>query len=191
MNYEYVDMWGAVFPHPVKIDSYRWNGWAVPYFAEENLPELVEFLNVQEFTGAPWSLDLDGVRGSHTDNFCCDWNKFAENNFVCACECDECRELWRWEDLDGERVISVGGACWCWSSSAPEDLAEEILNSLSAEDLAKLDFLRNETAHRVGGEISRAQFVFDSATGFGWSLDDFEDFADCVRSSFDCWGVTL
>jgi hypothetical protein len=183
MYSEYVDMWGAVFPHPVKIDSYRWNGWAVPYFAEENLVELVEFMNVQEFTGAPWSLDLDGVRGSHTTEICCNWNKFAENNFECACECDECRELWRWEILDGERVISVGGNAWCWSSSAPEDLAEEILGSFDEETDNNFELLRKEEIHRTQIEFSAIEFVLELSRWNGWALDDFEEFARAVNES--------
>ena len=67
MEKKYIDMWGAFFSRPVEVDSYRWNGWAVPYFVEEDLPELIKFMNEQEFTGAPWALAGDGVRGSHTD----------------------------------------------------------------------------------------------------------------------------
>ena len=178
-------MWGAVFSRPVEIDSYRWNGWAVPYFAEEDLVELVEFMNVQEFTGAPWSLDLDGVRGSHTSEICCDWNKFAENNFVCACECDECRELWRWESLEGERVISVGGGAWCWSSSAPEDLAEEILNSFDEQTDNNFELLRIEEINRTQVQFSAIQFVLGLSRWNGWELTNAEEFARAVNESAD------
>jgi hypothetical protein len=183
MNKEYVDMWGAVFPNPVLVDSERWNGWAIPYFAESDLPELVDFMNLQEFTGAPWSLDLDGVRGSHTDNVCCDWNKFAENKFVCACECDECRELWRWETLDGARVVSVGGNSWCWSSSTPEELTSEILDGLS--DVAQLVFwdLLSEHNHRVGSNLTAGEFILLMNTGNGWDITPAQKFEDSLIES--------
>jgi hypothetical protein len=183
MNKEYVDMWGAVFSRPVEIDSYRWNGWAVPYFAEEDLPELVEFMNVQEFTGAPWSLDIDGVRGSHTSEICCDWNKFAENNFVCACECDECRELWRWESLEGERVISVGGGAWCWSSSTREELANEIINAVSDQARAILWDLLAEDNHRTGNSLGGEEFILLMNSGNGWSITDSQEFERALFES--------
>jgi hypothetical protein len=119
MNREYVDMWGAVFSRPVLVAGERWNGWVIPYFGDEDLPELIKFMNVQEFTGAPFTVESFGVRGSHTDINCC---KSDGEYLKCACVCCECVDTFEYEQFEGARVVSVGGGAWCWSISTPEEL---------------------------------------------------------------------
>jgi len=119
MNKEYINMHGAVFGRPVLVESQRWNGWAIPYFTESDLPELMEYLSVQEFTGAPFKIESFGVRGTHTDINCC---KSDGEYLKCVCVCCECVDTFEWEEFNGERVVSVGGGAWCWSSSTPEEI---------------------------------------------------------------------
>ena len=132
MNKEYVNMWGAVFGRPVLVDGQRWNGWAIPYFSEEDLPALIDFMNVQEFTGAPFTVESFGVRGSHTDINCC---KPVVSDFLeCLCVCCECVDTFEWESFEGARVVSVGGGAWCWSSSTAEEFEDSLIES--AQNLA-------------------------------------------------------
>jgi hypothetical protein len=181
MNKEYVDMWGAVFPNPVLVDSERWNGWAIPYFAESDLPELVEWLSAQEVTGAPFTIEPFGVRGSHTDINCC--NPVVSDFLECLCVCCECVDTFTFEELNGERVVSVGGASWVWSSSAPEDLAEEILESFDEETDNNFELLRKEEIHRTQIQFSAIEFVLGLNRWNGWALTNAEEFARAVNES--------
>ena len=183
MYKEYVDMWGAVFGRPVLVDSQRWNGWAIPYFSEEDLPELIEFMNAQEFTGAPYSIESFGVRGTHTDINCCKPNDVSSIN--CACVCCECVDTFEWEYFECGRVVSVGGGAWCWSSSAPEDLAEEILESFDEETDNNFELLRKEEIHRTQIEFSAIEFVLGLNRWNGWELTNAEEFARAVNESAD------
>ena len=188
MEKKYIDMWGAFFSRPVAVSSYRWNGWAVPYFGEEDLPELIEFMNEQEFTGAPFSIDLDGVRGVHTDLNCCE--KFEKKYLKCSCECDECREVWGWETLDGARVVSVGGGAWCWSAHTAEELALNILDWLrnDAPTESNFDALRFEVAHRTGALYLQKDFIIELARWNGWELTNPEEFLKSINSSVESAG---
>jgi hypothetical protein len=191
MEKKYIDMWGAFFSRPVEVDSYRWNGWAVPYFAEDDLPELIKFLNENEITGAPWALAGDGVKGSHTTEICCDWKKFESNDFKCSCNCDECAELWRWEKTNsGARVVSVGGGAWCWSDNSEEELAQEILEWLERDTPTKENFhaLLNEETHRTGKQFTEIEFVLGCSRWNGWELYDPETFLSCINSSVESAG---
>jgi hypothetical protein len=190
MEKKFINMWGAYFSRPVAVDSYRWNGWAVPYFGEDDLPELIEFMNEQEFTGAPFSIDLDGVRGVHTDQICCNWEKFASNEYKCSCDCEECREVWGWETLDGARVVSVGGGAWCWSSDSAEELAEEILRWLERDTPTKENFyaLLHEETHRTRIEFTEIEFILGCSRWNGWELYEPETFLDCINSSYESAG---
>jgi len=191
MEKKYIDMWGAFFSRPVEVDSYRWNGWAVPYFGEDDLPELIKYMNEQEFTGAPWSLASDGVKGSHTTEICCDWKKFESNNFKCSCTCDECEELWRWEKTNsGARVVSVGGGAWCWSDNSEEELALTILDWLrnDAPTESNFDDLRFEVAYRTGALFLQKDFIIELSRNNGWELYDPEKFLASINSSVESAG---
>jgi len=190
MEKKYINMWGEFFPHPVLVSDSRWNGWAVPYFGEDDLPELIEFMNEKEFTGAPFSIDLDGVRGVHTDQMCCDWEKFAQNDFKCSCDCEECLELWPWEEINGERLVSVGGCAWCWSANSAEELADEIWGWMERDTPTKENFyaLLNEETHRTGIEFTEVEFVLGCARWNGWDLTNPEEFLSCINSSVESAG---
>lgn len=127
MEKQYIDMWGAVFSRPVFVSSDYWNGWAVPYFTDEDLPALIQYMNEQEFTGAPYSIESNGVRGTHADVNCCE--KGDKTYLECVCLCDECVDYFPYEYFapeffEGRRVVSVGGYSWCWSITTPEELAD-------------------------------------------------------------------
>ena len=188
MEKKYLDMWGAFFSRPVAVSSYRWNGWAVPYFGEDDLIELIEFMDEQEFTGAPFSIDLDGVRGVHTDQYCCE--KFEKTYSECSCDCDECIELWPWEEIDGARVVSVGGGAWCWSAHTAEELADEILGWMErdAPTLSNFYDLLNEETHRTGIEFTEIEFILGLSRWNGWELTNPEEFLKSINSSVESAG---
>ena len=181
MNKEYVDMWGAVFGRPVLVDSERWNGWVIPYFAESDFPELVEFLNANKVTGAPYSVESFGVRGTHTDITCCDGMR--KEYLKCLCVCCECVETFNFEELNGKRVVSVGGGSWCWSSSTAEELADEILNAISDDARAILWDLLAEENHRVGSSLNGVEFILLMNKGNGWSITSAPEFENSLIES--------
>jgi len=185
MENKYLNIWGEFFARPVLVSSSRWNGWAVPYFSEEDLPELIKFINEKEFTGAPFSIDSDGVRGVHTDQMCCNWEKFKTNSYKCSCECGECREVWGWETFDGARVVSVGGGAWCWDDSSAEELALNILDWLrnDAPTEKNFDTLREEHAHRTGALYLQKDFILELARWNGWELFNPEEFLKSINES--------
>jgi hypothetical protein len=188
MEKKYIDMWGAFFSRPVEVDSYRWNGWAVPYFTEEDLPELIKYMNEQEFTGAPWALASEGVRGTHTDINCC--LKFEKKYLECVCDCAECVEVWRWETRDGARVVSVGGGAWCWDDNSEEELALSILDWLrnDAPTESNFDDLRFEVAYRTGALFLQKDFIIELSRNNGWELYDPEKFLASINSSAESAG---
>jgi hypothetical protein len=190
MEQKYIDMWGAFFSRPVLVSRQRWNGWAIPYFSEDDLPELIEFMDEQEFTGAPFSIDLDGVRGVHTDQNCCE--KFEKKYLECSCECDECREVWGWEEIDGARVVSVGGGAWCWSAHTAEELAREILEWLERDAPTENNFelLREEKKDRTGADYFPIEFVLALSRWNGWNLYDPEEFLKSINESVKNAGFT-
>lgn len=188
MEKKYIDMWGEFFPHPVLVSDERWNGWAVPYFGEDDLPELIEYMSEKEFTGAPFSIDLDGVRASHTDQYCCE--KFEKTYSKCSCECGECREVWGWEEIDGARVVSVGGWAWCWTENSAEELAQEILEWLNqdAPTLSNFYDLLHEEQYRTHIEFTEIEFILGCARWNGWDLTKPEEFLSCINSSVESAG---
>jgi hypothetical protein len=181
MNEEYINMWGANFARPVLVANERWNGWVIPYFRESDLPELVEYLSVQEFTGAPFSVESFGVRGSHADVNCC--NPVVSNYLECLCVCCECVDTFEWEEFNGERVVSVGGGAWCWSSSTREELASEIINAISDKARAILWDLLLEDNHRTGNSLSGEEFILLMNSGNGWSITDSQEFERALFES--------
>jgi hypothetical protein len=145
-------------------------------------------MNEQEFTGAPWALASDGVRGSHTDINCC--LKFEKTYLECVCDCAECVEVWLWEKNSGDRVVSVGGGAWCWSAHTAEELAHEILEWLERDTPTKENFyaLLNEEIHRTKIQSTEIEFVLNCSKNNGWELYDPEAFLDCINSSYESAG---